>query len=180
MKKKRKAVICLNVKKWIKAVISLCAVIVLCGCSDLAVLIRTSSSNTPSSSEGTEQSLANQIAGHLIEELSMENMEMLKERNMRALVFGGEEVYSDGVIYHSSAGKSDTVGVFYVTEFETALNDVREYVNSLEAMTNVYDMSEIFKISNAVIRDNGTDKIVLIIADDIEEAKQLADEETSR
>lgn len=172
--------ISLNGKTLIKAFLSLCAVITLCGCSDIAILIRTSSSNTPASSEGTEQSLANQIAGQLIQELGMENMELLKERNMKALVFGGEDVYTDGVLYHSSSSKSDTVGVFYVNDMETARKDVEDYVLSLEAMTNVYDMSEIFKISNAVIRDNGTDKIVLIIADDIENAKRLADDETVR
>lgn len=176
----RKAVISLNVKALVKGIVSIGVVFSLCGCSDLSLLIRTSINSTPAASEGTEQSLADEIAKHLTEELNMENMEMLKERNMKALVFGGEDIYTDGVIYHSTANKSDTVGVFYVNDLETALQDVKDYVTSLEAMTNVYDMSEIFKISNAVIRDNGTDKIVLIIADDIEQAKQLADEETGR
>ena len=172
--------ISLSAKEWMKGIVSICVVCTLCGCSDLSLLIRTSINSTPAASEGTEQSLSDEIAKHILEELEMENMEMLKERNMRALVFGGKEIYSDGVIYHSTADKSDTVGVFYVTDLETALQDVKDYVTSLEGMTNVYDMSEIFKISNAVIRDNGTDKIVLIIADDIEQAKQLADEETGR
>lgn len=172
--------ICLNVNVLKKVVVSLFVSILLCGCSDLSLLIRTSMSSTPAASEGTEQSQAYQIASQLMDDLCMENMEVLKERNMKALVFGGEDVCDDGVVYHSSSGKSDTVGVFYVNDLESANEDIKAYVQSLEAMTNVYDMSEIFKISNAVIRDNGMDKIALIIADDIEQAKQLADEETGR
>ena len=90
------------------------------------------------------------------------------------MIFSGDDLYSDAAVLMSNTGTADTVGVFYVTDFNNAKTDIQNYLKNLETQTNVYDATEIFKISNAVMEDNGTDKIVVIIASDIETARKLA------
>lgn len=150
------------------------------GCSDLRLLAATmKSTSSPDAQIEENDSEAVRIAAKIMDRLDLSGtMSSLKERNMRSLVFQGNEIYSDGVIYLSDEGKSDSVGVFFVTDLQEGKRCVEEYVTSLKAQTNVYDSSEIFKISNAVIADNGIDEIILIICADIEKAKSLAAEYT--
>lgn len=171
-------------RRMIKAVAGAAAAVMLSaflgGCADWKLLAATMNQSTqsPSTVTADPSSQADKAAQKLISGLGLSGkMNLLKERNMRSLVFQGNEIYSDGVIYLSSSGScSDTVGVFYVTDLASARQCVEDYVASLKTQTNVFDSSEIFKISNAVIADNGSDEIVLIICSDIEKAKSLAAE----
>lgn len=161
-------------------VLAVSGLLVMSGCADLRLLAATmKSTSSPAVQEEVSDSAASKTAAKIMDRLGLSGtMSALKERNMRSLVFQGNEIYSDGVIYLSQEGKSDSVGVFFVTDLEEGKRCVEEYVTSLKAQTNVYDSSEIFKISNAVIADNGSDEIILIICADIEKAKSLAAEIT--
>lgn len=163
-------------KVWKKVCSVILAGMLLAGCADWHLLAVSLQSNDTNIIE-KDQTPAEEKAEKIMENLGLaDKMAALKERNMRSLVFQGDEIYSDGVIYLSTEQKSDSVGVFYVTDFDKALSYVKEYLSSLKTQTNVYDFSEMFKISNAVVADNGTDLIVMIICSDIEEAKKLAEE----
>ncbi len=163
-------------KVWKKVCSVILAGMLLAGCADWHLLAVSLQSNDTNIIE-KDQTPAEEKAEKIMENLGLaDKMAALKERNMRSLVFQGDEIYSDGVIYLSTEQKSDSVGVFYVTDFDKALSHVKEYLSSLKTQTNVYDFSEMFKISNAVVADNGTDLIVMIICSDIEEAKKLAEE----
>lgn len=163
-------------KVWKKVCSVILAGMLLAGCADWHLLAVSLQSNDTNIIE-KDQTPAEEKAEKIMENLGLaDKMAALKERNMRSLVFQGDEIYSDGVIYLSTEQKSDSVGVFYVTDFDKALSHVEEYLSSLKTQTNVYDFSEMFKISNAVVADNGTDLIVMIICSDIEEAKKLAEE----
>ena len=160
-----------------KICVAILSVVLLTGCADWHLLFVSLQSDDKVADMQKEETPAEEKAEQLILDLGLEGMmEPLKERNMRSLVFQGDEIYSDGVIYLSTEQKSDSVGVFYVTDFDKSMSHVKEYLSSLKTQTNLYDFTEMFKISNAVIADNGTDLIVLVICSDIEKAKKLAEE----
>ena len=145
-----------------------CALMVLslCGCSAVK------SSATPSATTASQALIE---ADEIAEKLSLtDSLQQLKNRTVKGMIFSGDDLYSDAAVLMSNTGTADTVGVFYVTDFNNAKTDIQNYLKNLETQTNVYDATEIFKISNAVMEDNGTDKIVVIIASDIETARKLA------
>ncbi|MEE8807342.1 MAG: DUF4358 domain-containing protein [Lactimicrobium sp.] len=130
---------------------------------------------TAASASPTAASQALVEANEIAEKLSLsDSLQQLKNRTVKGMIFSGDDLYSDAAVLMSSTGTADTVGVFYVTDFDTAKTDIQNYLKNLETQTNVYDATEIFKISNAVMEDNGSNKIVVIIASDIEAARKLA------
>lgn len=154
----------------IKKIVLVCCLILMSGCSYVESITGASSTE-----ETVTQSL--QEAQEIAEELDMlDNLEQLRDRNVLGMIFQGYEVYSEAAVLLNADGISDTVGVFYVTDLEAALGYIEEYVENLKSQTTVYDASELFKIDKAVIKDNGSDKIVLIIANDIVSAEELAEE----
>ncbi len=133
------------------------------------------SETTASASATASTSLAAQQAGRIVSELELtDEVSTIKNRVIKGSFFSGDDIYTDACVYMNSDYSADTVGVFYVTDMETALADLEDYLSVLETQTNLYDSTELFKISNAVLENNGEDLIVLIIASDIEEAKRLA------
>ncbi len=103
-----------------------------------------------------------------------DHMQMIKNRIIQGSFFSGDQIYSDACVYMSTEDKADTVGVFFVTDMELAMTDLQDYLSVLSTQVNQYDATELFKISNAVLANNENDKIVLIIASDIEAAKKIA------
>ena len=132
------------------------------------------STATPSST--AEYSVALQEAQTIASQLGvLDDLSQLKERNVRGMFFDGEALSTDVAVLLRDDGIASLVGVFYVTDLEAAKAEIQKYVNTLKNQTNIYNASEIFKIDNAVLMDNGKDKIVLIIDKDVESSKKLAE-----
>ena len=91
------------------------------------------------------------------------------------MFFDGEALSTDDAVLLRDDGIASLIGIFYVTDLEAAKAEIQKYVNTLKNQTNIYNASEIFKIDNAVLMDNGKDKIVLIIDKDVESSKKLAE-----
>lgn len=145
----------------------------LSGCSSIPFF--SSSSSSPDSTEDTYSQALHDAEG-ILSQLGIEdNVKQLKDRNVRGMIFDGEEIATDAAVFLRDDDIAEFVGVFYVNDLEKAKQDIQNYVSSLKSMTNIYDSTEIFKIDNAVLRDNGKDKIVLIIDKDVETSKKLAE-----
>lgn len=159
--------------------ILLVATLMLCsGCQYVADLgIELPWAQSTSQASATPVAVSENEAIEIAQELEIyDSMTQLRDRNVRGMIFQGESIYTDATVLLGEDGISDTVGVFYVSDLETSLNYISEYLADLKTQTNVYDYTEVFKINNAVVRDNGVDKIVLIICSDIEQAKEIAEE----
>jgi len=142
-----------------KFVSSLLVVTLLSGCAS------KSSSTTPSAS-------ADSKASSLISKLSLTTLTATKDRIIKGMVFNGEDVTSDAALYTSSeSGNSDSVGVFYTSDVTTCKKDITDYLNTQKANAQTYNADQVFKISNAVVDDNGS-VVILVVCDDIETAKK--------
>jgi len=146
-----------------KFVSSVLAVVLLAGCGK-------SSEAAPSSTM-----TASGMCAEIVENLGMENMQEIKQRNVIGLFLAGErEISSDCSAYMSTtSGSSDTVGVFVTEDTDQVIEYVNEYLEEQKAQTQTYFPEEVFKISNAVVESNDT-TVILVVADDIEKAKQEA------
>lgn len=130
----------------------------------------------PTPSSTAEYSVALQEAQTIASQLGvLDDLSQLKERNVRGMFFDGEALSTDDAVLLRDDGIASLIGVFYVTDLEAAKAEIQKYVNTLKNQTNIYNASEIFKIDNAVLMDNGKDKIVLIIDKDVESSKKLAE-----
>lgn len=142
-----------------KFVSSVFVLLLLCGCST-----QTGSAADSPARQGAEK---------LIRRLGMDDtMEEVKPRVVKGLFFQGEEIVSDACVYYSSLnGNKDTVGVFYTDDAETCMKYLQEYLKDQKAKTESQYPEEVFKISNAVLDENGK-VVVLVVTSDIEEAKK--------
>ena len=121
------------------------------------------------------------IADELVKELELDTTcEEAKERVMYGMFFNTsaddpENVITDGKVYLSKEGKSDTIGVFKTTDMDKTLADLQDYLDTQKENSEMYSPEEVFKISNAVVEtDDSNMLVVLIVCDNIEEAKNLA------
>lgn len=126
-----------------------------------------------------ETTTASTEAEEIISELGLSDLKQMRDRNIKGMVFDGEEIYSDAALFMADDGRADAVGIFYVSDLETAREDIENFLSDLKADYTTYSSSERFKIDNAALADNGTDKICLIICDDVEAADKAAAEYVS-
>lgn len=146
-----------------KFVSSLLAVVLLCGCA-----VKTSTVSTSVS--------ADSAASSLITKLSLSSLTSTKDRIIKGMIFNGDDVTTDAALYTSSeTGNSDSVGVFYTSDVETCKKDVNAYLDTQKANAQTYNADQVFKISNAVIQDNGS-VVIMVVCDDIESAKKIVKE----
>jgi hypothetical protein len=129
--------------------------------------------------ETAETTQAVTEAESIAAELGIEDLKQLKDRNIKGLIFGGEKLYSDAGVLLADDGRADMVGVFYVNDLAKAKEDIQNYLDDMASQYTVYSSSERFKIANAALADNGTDKICVIICDDVEAAADAAEEQVS-
>ena len=146
-----------------KFVSSLLAVVLLCGCAAKTSTVSTSVS-------------ADSAAASLITKLSLSSLTSTKDRIIKGMIFNGDDVTTDAALYTSSeTGNSDSVGVFYTSDVETCKKDVNAYLDTQKANAQTYNADQVFKISNAVIQDNGS-VVIMVVCDDIESAKKIVKE----
>lgn len=148
-----------------KFVSSVLALVLLCGCQQAAA-----SSTTTSTS-------ADEVASSLITKLKLDsNLTATKERVIKGMIFDGEDVTSDAALYTSSDnGNADSVGVFFTDDVDTCKKAIDTYLNTQKQNAQTYNADQVFKISNAIIENNGNE-IVLVVCDNIEDAKKIVQE----
>lgn len=128
-----------------------------------------------SSSQASTSKTADALAQELLSDLSIDgkNMAAAKARVIKGMVFEGDEIYSDAALYLSTEiGNSDSVGVFYTENVDECRSYIGSYLDSQKAIAQTYNADQVFKISNAVIEDNGK-IVVFVVCDDIEDAKNI-------
>lgn len=126
-----------------------------------------------------ETTAASTEAKEIAEALDIKDLKQLRERNIKGLFFNGNEIYTDAAVLVSENDSADMVGVFYTDDVESARTYVESYLSQMKSQYNIYSSSERFKIDNAAVADNGRDKIVVIICDDVEAAEKKAEEAVS-
>lgn len=143
-----------------KFVSSLLAVILLCGCSKGAATVTTTSAT------------ADSVASSLITKLNLgSSLGSTKDRVIKGMVFNGDDITTDAALYLSNeTGNSDTVGVFFTKDVTACKKDLTAYLDSQKANAQTYNADQVFKISNAVVEDNGS-VVIMVVCDDIEAAK---------
>lgn len=141
----------------------------------LLCFMMTGCSSNTASSIVVEESQAEIEARQLISILNMDNedMQRVKDRVVLGMVFSGDkDVVKDSCMYRSNEeGNYDTVGVFYSDNMESLKSYIEDYLSTLKSDCNKNYPQEVFKISNAIISNND-DTLILIIATDIESAKE--------
>lgn len=143
-----------------KFVSSVLAIVLLTGCA-----AKTSGASSSSLS-------ADERASALITKLNLSSLTSTKDRVIKGMIFNGEDVTSDAALYTSSqTGNSDSVGVFYTTDVDKCKEALTSYLDSQKANAQTYNADQVFKISNAVVQDNGSE-VIFVVCDDIEAAKK--------
>jgi hypothetical protein len=145
-----------------KLVIYLLSIVLLCGCSYSQASITSEEQKSQAELE-TEQ---------LISALDMDNLVQVKNRVVLGMVFSGDkDVIHDSCMYRSDTdGDYDMVGVFYPNDMDKALSYLDEYLSSLKSECNKNYPQEVFKISNAIVKHN-ENEIILVISSNIEKAR---------
>ena len=146
-----------------KFVSSLMVICMLAGCGG-------SEKNTAAAEKGTQDAAT--IAADIVEDLNLkDSMEEVKSRVVKGMFFQGEDVTENACVYFSStSGNSDTVGVFISEDTASILDYLHDYLEEQKAQTQTYYPEEVFKISNAIVDENGS-MVILVICNNIEEAK---------
>lgn len=147
-----------------KILVSCALVFSLFGCA--------SNQSSVSVSEQTEAEIE---AEQLISTLEMDNMARVKNRVVLGMIFGGDQtVVNDSCMYRSSEeGNYDMVGVFFTDDMEKCKEYIDEYLATIKEEGNINYPQEVFKISNAVEKNN-EQELILIICENIESAKEEA------
>ncbi len=150
-----------------KILISIFAILLFAGCTG---------------SSGSEKITNSELAaGEIVSYLKMTDMEKMQNRFVKGEFFDSEDIYKEACVYHSSdENNSDLAGVFYVEDIELAKSYLQTYLNNLKKQQQLYYPDEVFKVSNAILTDNGKDLVVLIICNDIESARYKAEQIVGR
>ena len=123
---------------------------------------------------------AEKVSSQLLRKLGIEDqMEQVRKKVIDNVFFQGEDLTDDKSAYLAiDKGNSNTIAVFVADE-DTSVDVLREkllvYLNNQKVTIEYNYPTEVFKISNAVIEDNGR-VVVLVISDIIEDARKYVDE----
>ena len=142
-----------------KFVSSLLCVLMLVGCGS-------------STSEG--QSAAAQ-AETIVSELNLsDKMDKVEDRIIKGLFFFEEGTLKDSAVYVANDKSADIVAVFKSDDTAAVMDRVNSYLaTSKEQMQNYYP-DEVFKVDNAIVQESG-DTVILIVSNDIENARKTAE-----
>lgn len=143
-----------------KFVSSVLAVLLLVGCS--------------ATSAGSAAASASADAESIISSLGMgDKVEKVEDRIIKGLFMFDEGTIEDAAVYVSNAKTADLVGVFQTKDTAATKEKIQNYLVTLKGQMESYAPDEVFKVDNAVIEEAGN-KVIVIIADDIENAKKTA------
>lgn len=113
-------------------------------------------------------------AEQIVTALAMnEKMEAVQDRVIQGLFFFEEDALQDQALYIANDKSANIVGVFKTDKMDSVKDCIQTYLTTLKAQMQNYYPDEVFKIDNAVVMNNDSE-IVLIIADNLEKAKEEA------
>lgn len=143
----------------------------LCGCMN-----QPTGEIIPVGSEREDSnSLEYEMAEKLMEETDMkDSLIQITSRKMMGMLFEGDKSeIKGGVLFLSNKeGNTDTIGVFTTDDLDTCRASLSNYLANKKGEVEIYNPDETFKISNAIISDNGKDQIVMVVSPDIEKARK--------
>ena len=104
---------------------------------------------------------------------------VLSDKVMDSVFMQGEDLTDDKIAYLAiDKGNSTTIAVFVADE-DTSVDVLREhllkYLDTQKVTIENNYPTEVFKISNAVLEDNGR-VVVLVVADNIEDARKYVND----
>ena len=116
------------------------------------------------------------VASQLLRKLNLTDS---MEQVMDSVFMQGEDLTDDKIAYLAiEKGNSNTIAVFVADE-DTSVDVLREhlikYLDSQKVTIENNYPTEVFKISNAVLEDNGR-VVVLVVADNIEDARKYVND----
>ena len=123
---------------------------------------------------------AGKVASQLLRKLNLSvSMEQVSDKVMDSVFMQGEDLTDDKVAYLASdKGNSNTIAVFVADE-DTSVDVLRQhlltYLDSQKITIENNYPTEVFKVSNAVLEDNGR-VVVLVVADNIEDARKYVND----
>ena len=123
---------------------------------------------------------AGKVASQLLRKLNLtDSMEQVSDKVMDSIFMQGEGLTDDKIAYLAiEKGNSNTIAVFVADE-DTSVDVLREhlqkYLDTQKVTIENNYPTEVFKISNAVIEDNGR-VVVLVVADNIEDARKYVND----
>ena len=124
--------------------------------------------------KNAEDMTIDDMAAGLVEELDQDSSVKVKSRIVKGMLFEGEDIVENACVYMSEdEGNSDFVGVFETDDPEVCIEYLQEWLLNQKNEMQIYYPSQVFKISNAVM-ENNDDLVILIICEDIEQAKVKA------
>lgn len=143
----------------------------LCGCLNQPVgeIIPVGSEMEDNNSDEYE------MAEKLMEETDLkDSLTQITFRKMTGMLFDKDNsAIKGGVLFLSNKeGNTDTIGVFTTDDLDTCRTDLSDYLANKKSEVEIYNPDETFKISNAIISDNGKDRIVMVVCSDIEKARK--------
>ena len=119
------------------------------------------------------------IAEEIMETLgNTDDMTRIKDRMMIGMLMDGDtDVITGGVLYLSKDETSaDAIGVFDTDDLETCRSHVSDYLSDQKLKAEYYNADEAFKVSKAVLVDDGKHRVILIISKEIAKAQRIADQ----
>lgn len=145
-------------------------------CSILTVLLLTGCSSFPMATSSTNEptSKAEQLAEQLVTDLQMENMSKVKSRTVLGMFLAGDKSLAEDYAAYLSdeSGNADTVVVILSDKMDEVKKYMQDYLDEEQSTVAAYYPSEVFKVTNAILEENG-EILILVIAADINTAKTL-------
>ncbi len=147
--------------------------------SSLLVLVLLSgcgAGGSSASASSTPASAAADMAAQIVEDLDLgDHMEELQTRVVQGLFFFEDGNVTDCSVYMNNNSSADVVGVFISTDLAETESKLSDYLDTQRSQMQSYYPDEVFKVDHAVLLDNGTDTVVLIVCDQLEDAKTEAE-----
>ena len=119
---------------------------------------------------------AGKVASQLLRKLNLsDSMEQVSDK----VFMEGEDLTDDKVAYLATdKGNSNTIAVFVADE-DTSVDVLRQhlltYLDTQKVTIENNYPTEVFKISNAILEDNGR-VVILVVADNIEDARKCVND----
>lgn len=101
-------------------------------------------------------------------------MDKVEDRIIKGLFFFEEGTLKDSSVYIANDKSADIVAVFQSDDTAAVKDKINTYLSTAKEQMQNYYPDEVFKIDNAIVQEAG-DKVVLIVTNDIENARKIAE-----
>ena len=123
---------------------------------------------------------AGKVASQLLRKLNLtDSMEQVSDKVMDSVFMQGEDLTDDKIAYLAiDKGNNTKIAVFLDDDensFYVLSEHLLKYLDTQKVTIENNYPTEVFKISNAVLEDNGR-VVVLVVADNIEDARKYVND----